>query len=78
MNTNSVPKNAEYFSGCSTPTSEAWVLMKPYSNSKMCCSLPGLSAERLDRSAATSTIRMATTRISITSQVSHGRAGFGA
>src|SRR5580693_4031982 len=57
------------------PASSTEVLKNPYSTSKICWVLPGLSTERRGRSTANSRTRSATTRISITSQFCHGRAG---
>src|SRR5580704_13271095 len=57
------------------PASSTEVLKNPYSTSKICWVLPGLSTERRGRSTANSRIRSATTRISITSQFCQGCAG---
>src|SRR5580658_4057059 len=57
------------------PASSTEVLKNPYSTSKMCCVLPGLSTERRGRSTANRATRSTTTRISITSQFCQGCAG---
>src|SRR3954463_15859587 len=46
--------------------------------SKVSCSLPGRSIESWERRIANITTMIATTRISIASELDHGRAGFSA